>query len=113
MWEDDRFLAFLDIHPISTGHTLVIPKVEVDYLFNLDDKTYSDLMLVCKKIVPAIQSVVPCIRVGAMVAGLAVPHAHIHLVPMQGEGDLNFANAKDADMKELATLALKIKAHIV
>ena len=80
--ESDDFLAFLDAFPIALGHTLVIPKKEVDYVFDLDDKLYADLFLFAKSIVPAIQKVVPCIRVGLTVIGLEVPHAHVHLLPL-------------------------------
>src|SRR5687768_14492419 len=80
--EDDKFLAFLDINPVAQGHTLVIPKVEVDYLFNLDNDTYTGLMLFAKRIAPAIAQAVPCLRIGVAVIGLEVPHTHVHLVPL-------------------------------
>ncbi|MDD3200941.1 MAG: HIT family protein [Bacteroidales bacterium] len=92
--EDDRFYAFLDINPLMEGHTLVIPKVEVDYIFNLDDKTYKDLFVFAKKVAKAIESAVPCKRIGMAVLGMEVPHTHIHLVPLQSEGDLDFRKAK-------------------
>jgi histidine triad (HIT) family protein len=88
--EDDRFFAFLDINPLTKGHALVIPKVEVDYIFELDDKTLADLFLFAKRVAIAIEKVVPCKRVGIAVVGLEVPHAHVHLVPLSGEGDINF-----------------------
>jgi histidine triad (HIT) family protein len=88
--EDDRFFAFLDINPLAKGHALVIPKVEVDYIFDLDNETLADLMLFAKRVALAIEKVVPCKRIGIAVVGLEVPHAHIHLVPLSGEGDINF-----------------------
>lgn len=81
--EDENFLAFLDIFPVAKGHTLVIPKKEVDYLFDLDDETYNGLQLFAKKVAIGIQRAIPCQKVGVMVLGLEVPHAHIHLVPMK------------------------------
>jgi histidine triad (HIT) family protein len=92
--EDDRFYSFLDINPLEKGHTLVIPKKEVDNLFELDDKTYSDLWLFAKKIARAINQVMPCARVGVAVVGLEVPHAHIHLVPINGIYDIDFSKPK-------------------
>ncbi len=92
--EDEHFYAFLDIFPLAKGHTLVIPKKEVDYLFDLDDKTYTGLQLFAKKIAKALKEVMPCVKVGVAVLGLEVPHAHIHLVPMQSEKDINFSNPK-------------------
>lgn len=108
--ENDRFLAFLDIRPIHAGHALVIPKQEIDYLFDLPDDLLGDLMKFAKPIAKAIQRVVPCERVGVIVAGLEVPHAHVHLVPFESIGQLSFANAKAADHKDLAELAAKIRA---
>jgi histidine triad (HIT) family protein len=98
--EDDRFLAFLDINPLSKGHTLVISKKEVDYIFDLDDDTLSTMTLFAKKIAKAIGKSVPCSRVGIAVIGLEVAHAHIHLVPITNIGDLNFANPKLSFTKE-------------
>jgi histidine triad (HIT) family protein len=92
--EDDRFYAFLDINPLAKGHTLVIPKKEVDNLFDLDDKTYGDLWLFAKKIARALDQVMPCVRVGVAVVGLEVPHAHIHLVPINGIYDIDFSKPK-------------------
>jgi len=108
--EDDRFLAFLDVRPIVKGHTLVIPKREVDYIFDIDDQTLGDLMAFAKKVAKVLKRGVECKKVGVMVAGLEVPHAHIHLVPINSIGDLNFINAKPADAKELAALAEKLKS---
>lgn len=106
--EDEKHLAFLDVRPIAVGHTLVIPKKEVNYIFDLDDKTMAELMVFAGKTAKMIQKQVPCSKIGMMVAGLEVPHVHIHLVPIQKVTDLNFANAKPADQKELAELAHKI-----
>lgn len=92
--EDENFYAFLDIFPLAKGHTLVIPKKEVDYLFDLDDETYLGLQAFAKKIAKALDKAIPCKRVGVAVLGLEVPHAHIHLVPMNSESDINFKNPK-------------------
>lgn len=92
--EDDRFYAFLDINPLQKGHTLVIPKREVDYFFDLTDEEIAAMQVFAKRVALAIREVLPCRKVGQAVLGLEVPHAHIHLVPMQNEGDLNFANSK-------------------
>ena len=92
--EDDRFYAFLDIAPLAKGHTLVIPKREVDYFFDLTDEEIGAMQVFAKHVAEAIKEVLPCRKVGQAVLGLEVPHAHIHLVPMQREGDLNFANPK-------------------
>ena len=81
--ENDNYLAFLDISPVANGHTLVIPKKEVDYLFDLDDHLYSGLQLFAKKVAIGLKNAVPCVKVGVLVLGLEVPHAHIHLIPMQ------------------------------
>jgi len=92
--EDENYYAFLDIFPLAKGHTLVIPKQEVDYLFDLDDETYLGLQAFAKKIAVALKKAIPCKKVGVAVLGLEVPHAHIHLVPMQNEADINFKNSK-------------------
>lgn len=110
--EDERFLAFLDIRPIHAGHTLVIPKQEIDYLFDLPDDLLGDLMKFAKPVAKAIRTVVPCARVGVIVAGIEVPHAHVHLVPFETMGQLTFANARPADQAELAALAGKIRAAL-
>ena len=89
--ESDEFYAFLDINPLTPGHTLVIPKnVEDDYIFNLDEATYAGLWAFARKVAVAVKAAVPCKRVGVAVLGMEVPHTHIHLVPLQTEGDLNF-----------------------
>jgi histidine triad (HIT) family protein len=110
--ENEKCLAFLDIHPIRLGHTLVIPKQEINYIFDVDDQLLAELMVFAKKIALALGQAVPCKRVGVMVAGLEVPHAHIHLIPMQAISDLNFALAKPADNDALAEVAAKIRSHL-
>jgi histidine triad (HIT) family protein len=92
--ESNDFLAFLDINPLTEGHVLVIPKKEVDYLFDLDDATYSGLQIFAKIVAIAIKKAIPCNRIGVVVMGLEVPHAHIHLVPMNHMSDLNFERPK-------------------
>jgi histidine triad (HIT) family protein len=92
--ENDRFYAFLDINPMAKGHTLVVPKQETDYLFDLDDALLGDMMVFAKKVAKAIEAAVSCKRVGVMVIGLEVPHAHIHLIPIQKEGDMNLSNKR-------------------
>ena len=92
--EDENFFAFLDINPLAKGHTLVIPKQEIDYIFDLEDKTLTDMMLFSKKVAKAIEKTIPCQRVGLTVIGLEVPHAHIHLVPINKESDIYFGSPK-------------------
>lgn len=92
--EDDNYFAFLDISPVAEGHTLIVPKHEIDYLFDLSDAEYSGLTLFAKRVAEAIRKAVPCQRVGVAVMGLEVPHAHIHLVPIQRESDMNFFKEK-------------------
>ncbi|MCX6238995.1 MAG: HIT family protein [Bacteroidia bacterium] len=92
--EDESYLAFLDIFPIAAGHVLVIPKVETDYLFDLDDQKFIGLMLFSKRIAKALKKAIPCKKVGVAVLGLEVPHAHIHLVPLNSESDINFSKSK-------------------
>lgn len=88
--ENDRFFAFLDINPVAKGHTLVIPKRETDYIFSLDDEELAEMSVFAKKVAKAIEKAVPCKRIGVAVIGLEVPHAHIHLIPITQEGDLDF-----------------------
>ena len=106
--EDDRFYAFLDINPLAEGHTLVIPKVEVDYIFDLDQETYQSLFAFARKVAIAQKSVIPCKRIGMAVLGMEVPHTHIHLVPLNSEGDLDFRKEKISltpeRFKEIANL---------
>lgn len=111
--EDDRFLAFLDINPLAKGHTLVIPKKEVDYIFDLEDTMLSDLVLFAKKISKGIEKVVSCQRIGLTVIGLEVPHVHIHLIPINGINDMNFSNPRVAMTKEeMATLSDSIASNL-
>ncbi len=104
--EDDQFFAFLDINPLAKGHTLVVPKLQNDYIFDLDDKVLADMMVFAKKVAKAIEKNVECLRIGIAVIGIEVPHTHIHLVPINRVGDLNFANPKcklsDDEMKDIA-----------
>jgi histidine triad (HIT) family protein len=105
--EDDNYLAFFDINPLKKGHTLVIPKQEEDYLFDLDDKTYAGLMDFAKRVAKAIEKNVDCKRIAVVVLGLEVPHAHVHLIPLDAEKDVHFTNPRvkmtEAEFKELAT----------
>ncbi len=111
--EDENYFAFLDIFPVAKGHTLVIPKKEVDYLFDLDDETYAGLQLFAKKVAVGIQKAIPCKKVGVMVLGLEVPHAHIHLVPMQSEADLlNFSKKLSFTKEEMAEITAAIAREI-
>lgn len=109
--EDEKHLAFLDIRPIHEGHTLVIPKKEIDYIFSMEDRELSDLMLFAKKVARKIEAKISCKRIGVMICGLEVPHTHIHLVPFEAVRDLNFANAKEASPEALAAAASKIRGE--
>ena len=104
--EDDRFLAFLDVNPLAKGHTLVIPKQEIDYIFDIEDQLLTDLVLFSKNVSKAIKSAIPCNRIGVTVIGLEVPHAHIHLIPINNLGDMNFSNPRcvfsSEEMQEIA-----------
>ena len=107
--EDDKHYAFLDISPVAPGHTLVIPKKEVDYLFDLADDEYESLQLFAKRVAAAMKSALPCKRIGVAVKGLEVPHAHIHLVPINKESDMNFFKEKlSLDPKDMADIAQSI-----
>ncbi|MDN3580549.1 HIT family protein [Mucilaginibacter flavus] len=109
--ESNEFLAFLDISPLAEGHVLVIPKVEVDYIFDLDDETYTGLQIFAKIVATAVKKAIPCKKVGVAVIGLEVPHAHIHLIPMNRVDDLNFSRPKlSPTQEELAATKDKIKA---
>ena len=113
VYEDEQFIAFLDIFPLREGHTLVVPKQEIDYLFDQDDTTLSALMPVCKKIAKSIESVIDCERVGVAVIGLEVPHAHVHLVPINGVHDIDFSQPKlEFSQEDFAATANKIRAAI-
>jgi histidine triad (HIT) family protein len=108
--ENNDFLAFLDIQPVKSGHVLVIPKKEVDYIFDMDDKDLSALMLFAKQVAKAIKMAIPCKKVGITVIGLEVPHAHIHLVPMDSLDDMNFSKPKQhPTSEELAATAALIR----
>jgi histidine triad (HIT) family protein len=98
--EDEHFLAFLDAFPLKRGHTLVVPKKEIDYIFDLDDKTYLDLMDFSKKVATAIKKAIPCERLSMQVIGLEVPHAHVHLIPITTMADCNFSKEKLKFSKE-------------
>jgi histidine triad (HIT) family protein len=111
--ETEKFLAFLDISPLAKGHVLVIPKSEVDYLFDLDDETYVGLQLFAKYVAKALEAAVPCKKIGMAVIGLEVAHAHIHLVPMEDANDLNFTRDKmQPSQEELAETAAAIRAKL-
>ncbi|MDQ2179895.1 HIT family protein [Marinifilum sp. D714] len=111
--EDDKYFAFLDISPLAKGHTLVIPKQEVDYIFDLEDDVLAGLNVFAKKIAKAIDKSVECKRVGVAVIGLEVPHTHIHLVPLNNIGDLNFDNPKlSPSQEELAEVAEAIRKNL-
>ena len=92
--ENDKFYSFLDINPLTEGHTLVVPKVEIDCLFDLDDELLAEMIVFSKRVAEIIKRAVPCKRIGMMVLGMEVPHAHIHLVPINKESDMNLANPK-------------------
>lgn len=109
--EDDRHLAFLDINPMAPGHTLVIPKKEVDYLFDLDDEEYVALELFAKRVAKAQKAALPCARVAEAVLGMEVPHAHIHLVPIQTEADLDFRKHVTISGDDMSSIAARIAAE--
>ena len=107
--EDDRFFAFLDINPVRPGHTLVIPKKETDYIFDLDDETLGALQVFAGRVAKAIRKAIPCRKVGQAVLGLEVPHAHIHLIPLSTEGDMDFRNKiEPLPAAEMAHIAASI-----
>jgi len=109
--ENDKFLAFLDIFPLAKGHTLVIPKQEIDYIFDIEDDLLGEYMVFAKKVAKAIEAVVPCERIGVAVVGLEVPHSHIHLIPINNVDDINFAKPKlKLSEEEFNEIATKIKA---
>jgi histidine triad (HIT) family protein len=111
--EDEHYLAFLDIQPLVEGHVLVIPKVEVDYIFDMEDEALAGLILFAKQIAPAIKKAVPCKRLGVSVIGLEVPHTHIHLIPMKEVGDMNFSKRKlNPSSEDLAETAAAIRAFL-
>lgn len=110
--ENDEFLAFLDVMPLAKGHTLVIPKSETDYIFDIDDQTYARLWVFAKNVARQIESKIPCRKVGISVIGLEVPHAHIHLIPLHNVEDMNFSRPKlQVTQEELSNLASLLRAH--
>jgi histidine triad (HIT) family protein len=112
--EDDRYLAFLDISPLSPGHTLVIPKTETDYIFDIESEEYAGLWLFARRVSSAVEKAVPCKRIGVAVIGLEVPHAHIHLIPMNRVSDMNFANPKlSLPAEEMASICERIRSYFV
>ncbi len=104
--EDENYYAFLDINPLAKGHTLIVPKKETDYLFDLDDDLLAGMSVFSKKVARAIENVIPCARIGVAVLGLEVPHAHIHLIPINSEADISFSKPKlklsDEEFREIA-----------
>jgi histidine triad (HIT) family protein len=112
--ETDEFLAFLDVMPLVQGHVLVIPKKEVDYIFDLDTAAYTALWAFAQEVAKGLKKAIPCKRIGVAVIGLEVPHAHVHLVPMNEVGDINFTRPKlKPTQEELAETAEKIRTHTV
>jgi histidine triad (HIT) family protein len=111
--EDDRFIAFLDVRPLKPGHTLVVPKKEVDYIFDLDEETLADMMVFARRVALAMKEVIDCRRIGVAVLGLEVPHAHVHLVPLTRETDLLFTNPRvSVTEEENRRLAKAISDHV-
>lgn len=111
--EDDRYLAFLDVRPLKPGHTLVVPKNEVDYIFDMDEDALAGMMLFAQKVARAMKEVIECNRIGVAVIGLEVPHAHIHLVPITREGDMLLSNPRvSLSKEENERLAMEIGAHV-
>ena len=108
--EDDRFLAFLDAFPTTKGHTLVIPKQQVDYIFDLDEEVYMGLMAFARRVAAAVEKAVPCKRIGLAVVGLEVPHTHVHLIPLNSMQDMNFANKQQFSKEEFEETAASIRA---
>jgi len=111
--ENEEFYAFLDIHPVTKGHTLVIPKAETDYIFDMDDETLGRMMIYAKKIAIAIKKAIPCTRIGVAVVGLEVPHAHIHLIPIVQESDMLFGKRKlKLSIEEFKTVADNVRQYL-
>ncbi len=109
--ENEHFIAFLDIMPLKKGHTLVVPKVQVDYIFDLENQTLGDLMIFAKKVAKKIEAAIPCERIGVAVIGLEVPHAHVHLIPLEGISDIDFSQPKlNLSQQELKEVASQINA---
>ncbi|GAB1417097.1 HIT family protein [Paludibacter sp.] len=111
--EDNRFFAFLDINPVQKGHTLIVPKIEEDYIFNLEDDILGDMFVFAKKVAVAMKKAIPCARIAVVVMGMEVPHAHIHLIPINKESDLDFRAPKlKFNSEEMKGIAEKISAFI-
>ena len=109
--ESERFLAFLDVNPLAKGHTLIVPKIETDYFFDLSDEEISGIILFSKKVASALRSTLPCPRIGMSVIGLEVPHAHVHLVPLNSMGDINFSNSRlNLSAEEMEAIAASIRS---
>lgn len=112
--ENDQFIAFLDIFPLRKGHTLIVPKKEVDYIFDLSAETYSGLMDFAREVALALKKAVPCNRIGVTVIGLEIPHAHVHLIPINTENDMNFANIKlKLSKEEFEQIATEIRNNLI
>lgn len=112
--ENDKFYSFLDVNPMVKGHTLVVPKQEVDYIYDIDDELLADMIVFSKKVAKAIEKAIPCKRIGVMVLGLEVPHAHIHLMPIQSERDMNLSNPKlKLTEEEFTETARKIRDLLI
>ena len=112
--EDENYFAFLDISPLRAGHTLVVPKKEIDYVFDIDNDQFAGLMLFSKKVAAAIKDAIPCNRIGVAILGLEVPHAHIHLIPMDSMEDVNFKNPKlKFSPEEFKEIAAKISRKVI
>lgn len=111
--ESDKFFAFLDISPVAKGHTLVIPKAESDYIFDMSDSDLQEMILFAKQVATSLKKAIPCLRIGLTVMGLEVPHTHIHLIPMSSEGDMNFAKTKlSLPTEEMQEIAASIAASM-
>lgn len=111
--EDDQFIAFLDIMPLAKGHVLVVPKVEVDYMYDLEDEVLAGLHIFAKKVAKGLKKSVPCLRIGVAVIGIEVPHTHVHLIPLNSMEDINFTRPKlKPSAEELASMASLIKSNI-
>lgn len=111
--EDDNYIAFLDVFPLQKGHTLIVPKVEIDNIFDLEDNYIANMMIFAKKIAKSMEQTFECKKIGITVIGLEVPHAHIHLIPINSEPDMNFANKKmNIEPEEMQSIAQSIKNNI-
>lgn len=110
--ENDEFIAFLDVRPLQAGHTLVVPKKEIDYIFDLDDETLKGMIVFAKKIAIAIKNAIPCERIGIAVIGLEVPHCHIHLTPINSLSDMDFSKPKHFSKEEMEAIAVNIHQYL-